>query len=404
MSSSSATPGSPALSRSSRSPRGAIAPVVWLCLGIVFAPRPSHAQAVRPWTPPGADSIQTLVSEARVLFRQSNTDSISERSIVPFERVGQAARRLLRRLGRQNTLLAPSIEATLDSLGLDTDVVNDTDVPSVVLVLVRNPDRVSMHAVGYLLWFRGPDLRMQGMSFPPCVRPRLESWWSGNTSSPYSAAITYQERGTSGRLGFKYLRLSPDGFFWNLVQYEGNGPDLGANGDATFADLDRDGRPELLSYSQAPPDSVLAVERPVRPLIREVIYTDRGQGFVVHDARILPGPLATLRQFVSALRTGERENARRFLMNPDFLEFAVAAGWATGRSPRTFVVDRQEEGQPWPDWLGARVSGVNGTRRWVFHFTLRDGRWLIRDWLAEEAPRPEQARGAPPAKTGGHQP
>lgn len=365
---------------------------------------PATAQSVRPWSPPGQDSVQALASEARLLFRRADADTLSERTIVPFERVGQVARRLLRRLGRTNMLLAPSIESTLDSLGFDTDVVHDTDIPSIVFVLVRNPDRPSMQAVGYLIWYRGPDLRMQGIVFPPSIRPRLESWWSGNPRSPYATAVVYHERGSSGRLGFKYLRLSPDGFYWDLVQYEGHGPDLGSFGDASFTDVDGDGRPEIVSFSRAPGDSVLTVESPVQPILREAIYTDRGQGFVVHDARTVPGPLSTLRLFLDDLRRGDREGARRLLVNPDFLELAVAAGWATSRSPRTFVVDRQEEGQPWPQWLGARVAGPTGERRWVFHFVLRDGRWFIREWRAEEPPRPGPGRGAATDKTGGNRP
>jgi len=358
---------------------------------------------VKPWTPPGADSIQSFVSEAKLRFRQADTDTITEQNIVPFERVAQAARRLLRRLGRHEWLRAPMIEATLDSLGLDTDVVNDPDIPSIVLVLVRNPDRPSMQSVGYLMWYRGSDLRMQGMSFPPAVRPRLKSWWSGYRNSPYSTAVTYRERSTSGRQGFKLLRLSPDGFYWDLVQYEGNGPDLGAGGDVAWADLNHDGRPELVAYSPAPPDSFLMVEAPVYPVVREAIYTERDRGFLVHDARLVPGPLETLRQFVQALRAGEREHARRLLVDPSFLALAEAAGWASGRSPRNFVVDRQEEGQAWPEWLGARVLGVTGMRRWVFHFTLRDGRWLIKDWIAEAPARPAPAARTP-ATTGGGRP
>lgn len=383
--------------------RYALSPVL-AAASLCAMPVLARADVVKPWTPAAADSITALVAEAKVRFRQTETDTITEQSMVPFERVGQAARRLLRRLGREHTLLAPSIEASLDSLGLDTDVVNDPEVPSVVLVMVRNPYRLKMQAVGYLLWYRGPDLRMQGAAFPACVQPRLRAWWTGRPASPYAAAIVYRERGESGQLGFKYLRLSGDGFYWDLVQYEGHGPDLGTNGEATLSDIDHDGIPELLSFSHAPPDSILRVESPVRPLLREAIYTDRGQGFVVHDARILPGPLATLRQFLAALREGNREQAGRMLANREFLELALAAGWADNHSPGNFVVDRQEEGQSWPEWLGARVRAGTGTRRWVFHFTFQDGRWLIRDWLAEETPRSDATRGLPRDSTGGHRP
>ena len=372
-------------------------------LFVVTAAPEALAQAPKPWVPPGPDSIQALVSEAKVRFREVKTDTITEQTIVPFERVAQAARRLLRRLDRNAPFAAPGIEASLDSLGLDTDVVNDASLPQIVFVMIRNPHRPSMQAVGYLLWYRGSDLRMQGMSFPPATQPRLRAWWSSQQGSPYSAAIVYRERAEKPRMGFKYLKLSADAYYWDLVQYEGNGPDLGLAGDVAWADLNRDGRPELLSYSPAPPDSVLTVSPPVHPVIREVIYTEGPRGFLAHDARFVPGPLETLRQFVIALRAGEQDRARRLLMNPDFLEFARAAGWASTRSPRSFVVDRQQEGLPWPEWLGARVTGSTGPRRWVFHFALREGRWLIKDWVAEEAPRSEPAGGAP-ARTGGQRP
>lgn len=369
------------------------------------AKTPSGGPYVKPWLPASADSITALVSEAKVRFQQQTVDSLDERSIVPFERVGQAARRLLRALGRERMILAPSLELTLDSLGLDVDVVQDPQIPSIVLVLVRNPWRPAMPSVGYLMWYRGPDLRMQGASFPPAIRPVLRAWWSGQSSSPYAAAVLFRLRGTAASQGFKYLRMSPDGYYWDLVQYEGNGPELGEQGDATFADVNHDGLPELIAYSLSPPDSILRVESPVRPLLREAIYTDRGRGFVAHDARILPGPLATLRLYVSLLRQGNHEQARKLLLMPDLLEFTLAAGWGTTRTPASFVVDRQEEGTAWPEWFGVKVRGADGvSRRWVIHFTLQEGRWLIRDCIAEGAPPEEPVWPTPPAPTKGRRP
>jgi hypothetical protein len=369
------------------------------------AKTPAAAPYVKPWVPGGADSITSLVAEAKVRFRQQTVDTLDEQSIVPFERVGQAARRLLRGLGRDRMILAPSIEMTLDSLGLDTDVVQDPRIPSIVLVLVRNPWRPAMQSVGYLMWYRGPDLRMQGASFPSAIQPTLRSWWSGQASSPYAAAVLFRLRGTAAAQGFKYFRMSPDGYYWELVQYEGNGPDLGDEGEATFADVNRDGLPELLAYSFAPPDSILRIVSPVRPVLREVLYTDRGRGFITHDARIVPGPLATLRLYVSLLRQGNHEQARKLLLTPDLLEFTLAAGWGTTRTPASFVVDRQEEGTAWPEWFGVKVlTGDRVSRRWVIHFTLQEGRWLIRDCIAEGAPPEEPVRPSTPAPTKGHRP
>ena len=380
------------------------ASALWLVIALSAVPAVARAQAVKPWTPAGADSITSLVSEAKVRFRQTTSDTIDDQTIIPFERVGQAARRLLRRLGRNGTLFAPSIEDALDSLGLKTEVVNDPQLPSIVLVMVHNPYRLTQQAVGYLLWYRGVDLRMQGAAFPPCMKPRLHSWWSGRPSSPYAAAIIYETRTAQPKLGFKYLELSGDGYYWNLVQYEGNGPELGLAGDATFADMNGDGRPELVSWSQAPADSILTTMPPVHPMIREAIYTDRGRGFVVHDARVLPGPLATLDLFLSWLHEGKPDNARHLLVDPTFLDMALKLGWADLKSPRNFVVDMQEEGHACPDWLGARITTKAGSQRWVFHFTLQDGHWLIKDWLAEQQ-APNRASGpASPDSTGGRKP
>jgi hypothetical protein len=383
---------------------GGLSTLLLLALALGGTPARARAQAVKPWTPAGADSITSLVAEAKVRFRQTTTDTIDEQTIIPFERVGQAARRLLRRLGRNGTLFAPTIEGTLDSLGLETEVVNDPQVPSIVLVMVHNPYRLTQQAVGYLLWYRGVDLRMQGAVFPPCVKPRIHSWWSGRPSSPYAAGIIYDTRAIQPKLGFKYLELSGDGLYWNLVQYEGNGPDLGAAGDATFADMNGDGRPELVAWSAAPQDSILTPSSPVHPLIREAIYTDRGRGFVVHDARVVPGPLATLDLFLSWLRQGKPDNARHLLVDPMFLDMALKLGWADLRSPRNVTVDMQEEGQAWPEWLGARIVTKTGPQRWVFHFTLQDGHWLIKDWLAEQPARPTASRTASPDSTGGRKP
>ena len=50
---------------------------------LVLLPSVAGAQGVRPWLPPGQDSIQAMASEARMMFRRSDADTISERNIVP---------------------------------------------------------------------------------------------------------------------------------------------------------------------------------------------------------------------------------------------------------------------------------------------------------------------------------
>ena len=124
----------------------------------------------------------------------------------------------------------------------------------------------------------------------------------------------------------------------------------------------------------------------------------------MHDARLVPGPLSTLDLFLTWLREGKPDNARHLLVDPAWLDRALKLGWADLRSPRNFMVDTQEEGQPWPEWLGARVETKAGAQRYAFHFTLTEGHWLIKDWVAEEPARASASRVASPDSSGGRKP
>lgn len=357
---------------------------------------PAQAQVVKSWAPAGMDSVLLLASSAKLRFQRATGDSVGGYNYEAYELVGQAGRRLLSQLGRAHALQAPAIEATLDSLGLDTDVVIDIQQPGTVLLMVRNPYKPSADAIGYLLWFRGPDLRMQGASFPPNFRARLHTWWTGRPTFPYSAGVIYETRAKTPRFGFKYFRMSPDGFFWNLIQYEGKGPELGAPGEALFADINHDGRPELIAYTVLEPDSFLSIPTTGPAILNEWVYTERPEGFVLHDARIVPGPMNTLRLFARLLMDKRYDGARQLLADPSKLDQALSNGWGSTRARGSWVVEYVEPDQAWPEWLAVRLKGDRGTKRWIFHFTIRDGRWIIRQWLPVEpktAVTPGQAPG-----------
>lgn len=351
-----------------------------LCLALSVAPAPALAQRAQPWTPATTDSVTRFVASARVRFQEQAGDSLTGRDVQAFELVANGARRLLRRLGRSQMAFAPSVESTLDSLGADVDVVVDPAQPSIAFVLVRNPYRPASGAVGYLMWYRGDDLRMQGISFPAGIKPRLRAWYTGRTSGPYAAAVVYTRREPEARFGFKFLRLSPEGFVWNLVQYEGHGPELGAGGDVAFIDINQDGAPEMIHTQRVEPDSFLVLERGTPQLMQEHVFTERPEGFVPHDARVLPGPIATLRLFALTLMANDREGTARLIADRSRLDEAYATGWGRTRVRGAWTVEYGEERQPWPEWLALKVHGDGGPRRWIFHFVIRDGRWVIRDW------------------------
>jgi hypothetical protein len=341
---------------------------------------PAVAQVTKPWVPQG-DSLLRDVTTARMRFQRQRGDSIGGDNYLPYDDVGRLARKLLRSLGREHVLQAPAIEATLDSLGLDTEITTDPATPGVVLVLVHNPFRASSGAVGFLLWYARDDLRMQGVSFPPSREPRMRAWYTGRSESPYEACVLYIGKGASFRPGMKLFRMSADGRYWNMVQYEGEGPEFGARASLEFVDVNHDGRPEILAYHPVDEDSAFVLRSGVPPIVNEFLYTERPEGFVLHDARTVPGPTETLRLFAALVAEKAFDRAKRLLLTPEKISEVVANGWAQPRGRDAWIVEYGEQGQPWPEWLEARTLSASGPKRWIFHFFIQDGRWVIRDWL-----------------------
>lgn len=366
----------------------------------------AFAQVTKPWVPAG-DSLMRDVTTARMRFMRQQGDSVGGDNYPPYDDVGRLARKLLRALGREHFLQAPAIEATLDSLGLDTEVTVDPATPSIVAVLVRNPFRVSSGAVAFLYWHVRDDLRMQGVGMPPSRDLRLRAWYTGRPGVPYEACMVYDRRGEKPRPGMKLFRMGPDGRFWNLVQYEGNSPDFGEKAKLAFVDANLDGQPEILSLHPVDDDSFFVVRGGVPPIVNEFLYTERPEGFVLHDARTVPGPLETLRLFAAHMAGKEYERARRFLLKPERMENAIANGWGQLRGRGAWTVEYGEPDQAWPEWLAVRTGGAAGAKRWIFHFYIEDGRWVIRDWLPvvpRQVGGPVPAAGAAADSTGGRRP
>lgn len=368
-----------------------------LSLAAALAPDGASAQVTRPWTPPG-DSLMRDVTTARMRFMRQRGDSVGGDNYSAFDDVGRLARKLLRSLGREHFIQAPALEATLDSLGFDTEVSVDPAQPHVVLVLVRNPFKVSSDAVGYLFWHVRDDLRMQGASFPPARDVRLRTWYTGRPGAPYEACVLFTGKGEKPRPSLKLFRLSSDGRFWNLVQHEGNAPDFGAGAKVAFVDANLDGQPEIVSFHAVQDDSFFTIRAGVPPIVNEFLYTERPEGFVLHDARTVPGPLEALRMFAMHLASPEPARARRLLRDPAKVDEAIANGWAKLRGRDAWIVEYGEADQPWPEWVAVRTNDAGGPRRWIFRFYIEDDRWVIRDWRpVQPAAPPLPPPGAAPA-------
>ncbi len=317
--------------------------------------------------------------DARVRFQTNTGDSVGQENYRAYDLVGSMGRRLLRSLGRSHLLQAHAVQTVLDSLGLNTEIAIDPSLPGFVLLMVRNPFRVTADAVGFLYWYRGDDLRMQGVVFRRGQKPKIRVWWTGQPESPYEWAIV--DQGRDQKIGLLLLRLNPGGTYWILVQYEDTSPELGGPGEADWVDINGDNRPELVTWVRAHVDSSFQECDACPHLITERTYIERENGFELHDSRLLPSPYASFVLFIRLLRDQNRQAAARLLENPARLSEALASGWGSSRRPGTWRVEYAEQEQPWPRWLAMKYKGPKGDRQYIVHFSMKAERWIIKDWI-----------------------
>jgi hypothetical protein len=375
------------------SPRRIASIAAFLLLTVVaLPPASSRAQGIKPWVPPAADSLLRWSVEAKASFQSNKGDSIGGENFHAYDLVGRMGRRLLRSLGRENLRQASAVEAVIDSLGLDTDVVVDPDLPYFAFLMVRNPYKRTAKAVGFLYWYRENDLRMQGAQFQGGSKPQMRVWWTGSQDAPYSWGVLDRERTANATLHLTLFRLHPKGLFWNLAQVEDTGIHLGEAGSAEWVDVNGDQRLEFAMWVPAAVDSMFDECASCPKRIDELTFVERPEGFRLLDTRLLPTPYSSFTAFVHLLIDNNRAQAARLVKDPGLVSRAVTAGWGARRAWRTWVVEEAEPSSPWPSWLIVRFRGPAGEKRYRINFETNRGRWVIRDW-AELTARP--ARGAP---------
>jgi hypothetical protein len=351
-------------------------------------PAASSAQILKAWAPAG-DSLSPMASSAKIRFQRQAGDSVGGDNYEAYQVVGELGRKLFASLGKAHLSQARAVQATLDSLGLDVEVATDPATTHIVFMLVRNPFKRTSDAVGYLYWMRGDELHMQGASFPPAHAPALRTWWTGRQDAPYESAVLYQNGREGENLTLDLFRMDSNGYYWSLVQYAGHGPQFGRGAQATFTDVNLDGSPEIVAYQPAEADSYFVLRSGVPPLVQELTFTERPEGFVLHDARAVPGTTETLRLFTGFLVQGDIARARRMLLKPAALDTLLAIGWGKTASPGAFTVEYGEPYQQWPEWLEMRVRQGKAIQRWIVHFWIEDGRWVIRNFIPVQAENPK---------------
>jgi hypothetical protein len=300
-------------------------------------------------------------------------------------------RRLVRSLGRRHLLQAHAIGSVLDSLGLDVDVQVDPKLPQFVLLVVRNPYILTAHAVGFLYWYRGDDLRMQGAMFYGGHHPTMRAWWTGFTEQPYSMGVIDHDRSATGRVRMTLFRMGPTATYWDILQFPVDDPALAGSGEAAWVDVNRDDRPELVAWIRAKNDTLFESCPSCPFIMHELTYTETRDGLKLHDMRIMPSPYATFTLFVRLLAEGNRTAAARLLRDPARVEEARVAGWGERHRAGAWKLEYAEE-ERWPRWLAFLHHGPKGDQRYIVHFEQKEGRWIISDWLK---PRPAGRAAAP---------
>lgn len=372
-----------------RSRRAAATPTAFVALGLaalLACAAPAAAQRVRPWSPPSThDSLEVWAGTARAGLAAVQGDSVTGPNYPAFERVGLIARRLLRGYGREGLLQIAAVSGALDSLGFDTDFAAEPNSPDFALLTVRHPARPQGRAAGFLYWFRGNDLRMQGVALDGGHAPQVRVWWTGESRRPYAWGVIERVGPPPGVPHLLLFHLAPDGTRWLLSQDERRFPVLGEPGEAAWVDLERDGRPEIVAWTAARLDSLVELCGGCPGPTAERTFVDRGPGYELLESRLMATPLTVFALFARHLVENNRSAAARLVADPALVDRALGLGWGGNRARGAWKVDYVEPGQAWPRWMAVTWRGKE-PQQWIIHFTLKDARWIVREWIPLEKP------------------
>ena len=368
---------------------------------------PAGAQTLRSLAPADRDSLRLMARDALSQFGSNQGDSTTGDNYYAYLQVGRIGRRLLRSLGRDGLIQAHAIRPLLDSLGLETDVRVDPDLPHFVLLMARNPHRRTAGAVGFLYWYLENDLRMQGVSFHGGDAPVMKVWWTGHEESPYSWGILERTRDEL-RYHLTVLSLTPRGDFWRITQFDPNGFSVGKAASVAWADVNGDLHPELLAWLRADPDSLIESCSDCPRPTNELTFVEGSSGFELLDVRLVPSPITTLGIFVRLLAENDRANAARLLEQPARIDEAVALGWTGPQRKGAWQVLYAEPNTAWPRWLMLRHHGAR-VHDWRFVLAPVRGRWVIAGWENRDnastpghlAPEPARPQGGGRKPSGG---
>jgi hypothetical protein len=356
-----------------------------VALVLVFAfAAPAFAQSSllpKPWRPATADSITQWAIEGRNLLAESNNPELGDREVVAYRWVDKVAKAYFHSLGPHGMAAAGGLSAFLDTLKLKGSVVSDKVYPAFSFVLFSNPSHENYASLGYLYWFRGDEVRSQPIYLKGGHDPDLRVWWTGREQAPWEMGLLYtMERDRDQAPEFIFMRMIPSGAGWEPVQ-AGVDVDFGGKGTATFADLDGDGTPEIVSWVHGVPDTLFVPcnDTGCPELLTERIFTLE-RGYELYDQRTVATPYATLVLFVRSLVGGKEGIAQSLVTQPSVIEKARALGWPKLRHRGAFRALAPRGNTRWPDRLRFEY-GPQGKYDSLLEvrFASSQGHWLIDD-------------------------
>jgi hypothetical protein len=347
----------------------------------------AHAQTSalfpRPWRPAGGDTLHLWASESRALLHGSRSPELTDNELRAYALQDRIAKAYFRALGPNGMRAAAGLYTTLDSLELKARISQKDGFPTFVFVQFLNPDFESYASLGYLYWFRGDELRSQPINLKGGHDADLQVLWTGEEAGPYEAGLLYyQGIGRDRAPELLLLRMTPRGDAWLPVQVGDADLHLGNKGTAAWVDLDRDAKPELVSWTEGAADTLFGPCQDVGcpELITERVFVRGPGGFQLYQQMSVASPFATLVLFLRSLARGEEAFARTLTGKPEVMAKARELGWDRALRARAFQPLASPAGERWPERLRLSYESPNRTASLLeVRFVSVQGHWLIND-------------------------
>lgn len=359
------------------------AAVLAMALGLLSGPASAQKlPGAQPWRPTAADSTRIWATEARTILESSTNLELGDEDVRGFMLLNRVTLNYFQKLGPRGMGGAGGLHTALDTLGLRLEISQDPVLPAFTLVNYLNPVSDKFASLAFLYWFRGDELRSQPLNLRNGRQTQLRVFWIGAPETPYEAALIHSEGdGERGSPVISTLRLSPNADVWLPRQMESQAVRLEGAGKAVWVDINNNGLPEVVSWTEAhpgPPFELCETANCPHPIVQSVFARLPDGRFTRIEQREIALPVRSLVQFVQAIRHGEADVARQWADNDQAVRAAEDLGWAKieGRNTFKLLRDRGESGEDQRIRVAYQTPGDEFTAAEVY-FVNREGEWLI---------------------------